>query len=61
MIQRAGEIPEADMYRTFNMGIGMIAVVAPADLAQVEHSLQRRGEDATVIGSVVAGGGVSLE
>jgi phosphoribosylformylglycinamidine cyclo-ligase len=49
------------MYRTFNMGIGMVVMVAPDDLHDVEHSLERRGETSYVIGSVVSGGGVVLE
>jgi len=36
-------------------------VVAPGDLHDVEHSLERRGETAFVIGSVVAGSGVTFE
>ena len=39
------------MFRTFNMGIGMVVVVAPEDLHDVEHSLERRGETSFVIGS----------
>jgi len=61
LIQKAGSVPEDEMYRTFNMGIGMVAMVAPQDLHEVEHSLERRGETAYVIGSVVAGSGVVLE
>lgn len=61
LIQRGGGVPEEEMYRTFNMGIGMVAVVAPADLHEVEHSLERRGESSVLIGSVVAGEGVRLE
>jgi phosphoribosylformylglycinamidine cyclo-ligase len=57
LIQRGGEVSDAEMYRTFNMGIGMVAVVAPADLHDVEHSLERRGEASFVIGAVEAGGG----
>jgi phosphoribosylaminoimidazole (AIR) synthetase len=49
------------MHRTFNMGIGMIAVVAPGDLHDVEHSLERRGEVSHVIGTVVRGQGVVFE
>jgi phosphoribosylformylglycinamidine cyclo-ligase len=49
------------MLRTFNMGVGMIAVVAPEDLHDVEHSLERRGEAAFVIGTVVEGAGVAFE
>jgi len=61
MIQKGGSIPDEEMYRTFNMGIGMVLVVAPGDLHDVEHSLERRGETAFVIGSVVAGQGVTFE
>jgi phosphoribosylformylglycinamidine cyclo-ligase len=61
LIQRGGAVADDEMYRTFNMGIGMVVVVAPQDLHEVEHSLERRGENAPVIGSVVAGAGVVLE
>jgi phosphoribosylformylglycinamidine cyclo-ligase len=61
LIQRGGGVSDAEMYRTFNMGIGMVAVVAPADLHEVEHSLERRGETSFVIGSVEAGDGVAFE
>ncbi len=49
------------MFRTFNMGVGMVVVVAPEDLHDVEHSLERRGETSFVIGSVVKGAGVAFE
>jgi phosphoribosylformylglycinamidine cyclo-ligase len=61
LIQKGGEVSEEEMYRTFNMGIGMIAVVSPGDLHEVEHSLERRGEASFVIGSVVEGSGVEWE
>jgi phosphoribosylformylglycinamidine cyclo-ligase len=61
LIQKGGEVPDEEMVRTFNMGIGMVVVVAPGDLHDVEHSLERRGEPSFVIGRVVAGTGVSWE
>lgn len=61
LIQAGGNVTEVEMLRTFNMGIGMIAVVAPTDLHEVEHSLERRGETALVIGSVIEGAGVTFE
>jgi phosphoribosylformylglycinamidine cyclo-ligase len=61
LIQRGGAVPVDEMYRTFNMGIGMVALVSPADLHEVEHSLERRGERSVLIGSVVEGEGVLLE
>jgi phosphoribosylformylglycinamidine cyclo-ligase len=61
LIRAAGRVPDEEMYRTFNMGIGMVVVVAPADLHEVEHSLERRGETCHVIGQVERGAGVVLE
>ena len=53
LIQRGGAVSDDEMFRTFNMGIGMVVVVAPGDLHEVEHSLERRGETSFVIGTVV--------
>jgi phosphoribosylformylglycinamidine cyclo-ligase len=61
LIQKGGGVADAEMERTFNMGIGMVVVVSPADLHDVEHSLERRGETSFVIGRVVAGTGVTWE
>jgi phosphoribosylformylglycinamidine cyclo-ligase len=61
LIQQGGGVSDDEMFRTFNMGIGMVVVVAPTDLHDVEHSLERRGETSHVIGSVEAGSGVVLE
>ncbi|MGD8894400.1 MAG: phosphoribosylformylglycinamidine cyclo-ligase [Acidobacteriota bacterium] len=61
LIQKGGAIEDDEMYRTFNMGVGMVAVVAPGDLHEVEHSLERRGETSFVIGSVVRGSGVEWD
>jgi phosphoribosylformylglycinamidine cyclo-ligase len=61
LIQKGGEVSEEEMFRTFNMGVGMVVVVGPEELHEVEHSLERRGEVSFVIGSVVAGEGVVFE
>ncbi len=61
LIQNGGGICDEEMGRTFNMGVGMVVVVSPGDLHEVEHSLERRGETSFVIGSVVSGSGVSWE
>jgi phosphoribosylformylglycinamidine cyclo-ligase len=61
LIQDGGNVAPEEMYRAFNMGIGMVVVVAPEDLHDVEHSLERRGETSYVIGAVEAGSGVHLE
>jgi phosphoribosylformylglycinamidine cyclo-ligase len=61
VIQAGGEVGEEEMFRTFYMGIGMVALVGPEDHHHVEHSLERRGEPSFVIGSVVRGSGVVFE
>ncbi len=55
LIEKHGHIPEHDMYNTFNMGIGMVAVV-PADQAdQALRVLHTAGEKAHIIGEVGVG------
>jgi phosphoribosylformylglycinamidine cyclo-ligase len=61
LIQKGGGVADEEMERTFNMGVGMVVVVSPGDLHEVEHSLERRGETSFVIGSVIGGAGVSWE
>ena len=55
LIAKTGNIPERDMFNTFNMGVGM-SVVVPADQAQTALDiLNGNGETAYVIGSIVEG------
>jgi phosphoribosylformylglycinamidine cyclo-ligase len=61
VLRKAGHVDDAEMFRTFNMGIGMVVIVAPEDLHEAEHSLERRGETSHVIGRVVSGSGVVFE
>jgi phosphoribosylformylglycinamidine cyclo-ligase len=51
----AGEVDRDEAYQVFNMGIGMVLVVAPEDLGPVLAQLQRAGERAWVIGAVEEG------
>ena len=52
----AGAVPQEDMLRTFNMGIGLIVVVARSDADGVLGALREAGESsAGVIGEIVAG------
>ncbi|MBR3293008.1 MAG: phosphoribosylformylglycinamidine cyclo-ligase [Oscillospiraceae bacterium] len=55
LIRRLGEIPERDMFNTFNMGVGMSLVVSPDSADRARQALQREGVDAYVIGEIVAG------
>ena len=57
-LRREGGVPEEDLYRTFNMGIGMVAVVAPDALPATEAVLAEAGETGTaVIGEIIEGDG----
>jgi phosphoribosylformylglycinamidine cyclo-ligase len=51
-LQRAGGIGEAEMFRAFNMGAGLILVAAPADAGEIVSLLEQSGESAWVIGQV---------
>jgi phosphoribosylformylglycinamidine cyclo-ligase len=53
LIQKKGEISEHDMFNTFNMGVGMVAVVAPADAEKTIAVLQAEGIDAYRLGELV--------
>ena len=55
VIQREGRVEEGEMYRVFNMGIGMIAVVAPEDAARLEKHLDAMNEAHYRIGTIVKG------
>ncbi len=50
-------MPEEDMYRTFNMGIGMIAVVEADRGEAVAEALRKEGEEVYEIGKIVPGSG----
>ena len=60
LIAKTGEIPEREMFNTFNMGVGMIAVVAAEDADKALETLKANGEDAYVLGGIVGGEGVIL-
>lgn len=55
LLQQQGNIPEHDMFNTFNMGVGMCLVVAPENADRAVAELNASGEHAFVIGSVEAG------
>ncbi len=53
LIQDKGRIPEHEMYRTFNMGIGFCLAVAPQDVVGVQTFLRSRKVESFVIGEVI--------
>jgi phosphoribosylformylglycinamidine cyclo-ligase len=55
-LAREGGVAVPEMLRTFNCGIGMIAVAAPADADHVADALTRAGERVMRIGAVVRTG-----
>ena len=55
VIERVGNIPEHDMYNTFNMGVGMMVAVAKEDADKAIEVLKENGEDAVILGEVIKG------
>ena len=55
VIAKDGNIPERDMFNTYNMGVGMSIVVSPEDVDTALEVLKANGEDAYVIGSISEG------
>jgi len=55
-----GRVPEEEMWKTFNNGIGMVLMVASADAERIIKEARQLGEKAFVIGEVVAGQGVEI-
>ena len=54
-LQKLGNIPDAEMLRTFNMGIGMILVVPAKKFKKVQTVLERAGEKGFTIGKIIKG------
>ena len=54
LIAKAGNVPERDMFNTYNMGVGMTVVVDAADVDSAIASLKASGEDAYVLGELVS-------
>ena len=55
LLQKTGEVEEHVMYNTYNMGVGMVLAVDPADADRTVAALEKAGEKAFVIGEAVAG------
>ena len=55
LIRKAGDIPERDMFNTFNMGVGMSVIVPGAEADKALALLRANGEDAYVLGEITEG------
>lgn len=55
LIAKTGNIPERDMYNTFNMGTGLVIAVDADKADEAVHILEENGEKAAVIGEIKAG------
>jgi phosphoribosylformylglycinamidine cyclo-ligase len=54
-LRKLGNVPDAEMMRTFNMGIGMVLVVPSKKFKKAQTVLERSGEKGYTIGRVVKG------
>ncbi len=52
VIQRSGNIDQDEMFRVFNMGVGMVAIVPSSDVDRVIDHMKSLGEDAHIIGEI---------
>ena len=55
LIAKTGNVPERDMYNTYNMGVGMSIVVPASEVDKAIEILKAHGDDAYVIGEIVKG------
>src|SRR5438067_3528086 len=55
LMQRLGCVAETEIYRTFNMGIGMIIICAPSDVSIIKAHVAARGTGCYEVGRVVTG------
>ena len=55
LLQHLGEVPDSEMFRTFNMGIGLVLIVPAEQALFVVEQLSAFGENAAIIGSIIRG------
>ena len=61
VLAKEGNVPERDMFNTFNMGVGMTLVVAAEDADKALEILHAHGEEGAYrLGTIVEGDGVEL-
>jgi phosphoribosylformylglycinamidine cyclo-ligase len=55
LFRRLGNVSDSEMYRTFNMGVGMVIVCSLSDAESIKTHFSKRGDDCFQIGEVIAG------
>jgi phosphoribosylformylglycinamidine cyclo-ligase len=55
MMAREGQVAEHMMYNTYNMGLGMVVAVNPADVDRTLEAIRVAGETPYVVGKIVSG------
>jgi len=60
VLQEAGEVQPAEMYRTFNMGVGMVVICAPSDVESVLSAAAAAGVQGWILGSLKPGSGAVI-
>ena len=55
LLAQVGNIPERDMFNTYNMGVGMSITVAAADADKAVSLLREKGENAYIMGEIISG------
>jgi len=60
VLMEAGHVERAEMYRTFNMGVGMVAICAPSDVASVLAAAAQAGLKGWRIGTLRPGSGAVI-
>ena len=55
LFRRLGNVSDSEMYRTFNMGVGMVIVCSPSDADAIKAHFRDRGDECFRIGEVIAG------
>jgi len=54
-LQQLGNVPQEEMLRTFNMGLGMLLVIPSKKFKKAQTVLERAGEKAFTVGRIVKG------
>lgn len=60
LIASTGDIPERDMFNTFNMGVGMCLIVSREDADRALEILRANSEEAYICGDTVLGEGIEI-